>query len=243
MSSQFLNKTLGELVTSNPASARVFDTLGLDYCCGGRVTLADACAQRGIETQVACDMLANVESTSDQSQEAETKWAERSLTELADHIESTHHAYLKGELPRLAILVTKVAAVHGEWAPWLRDLAETYNQFIVEMECHTMKEERVLFPAIRAMESSRSCPNQFQTIKNPIAVMEQEHESAGRALARMRELSNGFTPPADACNSFRAMLAGLAELESDTHRHVHKENSILFPRAASLEAELCSRAL
>jgi regulator of cell morphogenesis and NO signaling len=165
-------------------------------------------------------------------------WSKATLTELSNHIEQTHHNYLKRELPRLRMMVRKVAAVHGSHSPWLLDLQSTFEGFANEMEQHTMKEEQVLFPLIRGLEGGPSGPNGRYAggVLGPIQVMEAEHEQAGAALAKMRKISNDYVPPMEACNTFRATLAGLEELEAETHRHVHKENSILFPRAAELEA-------
>jgi regulator of cell morphogenesis and NO signaling len=164
------------------------------------------------------------------------------MTELADHIEQAHHAYLKRELPRLGAMVRKVAAVHGAHFPWLLELNAVFASFAAEMDAHTLKEDQVLFPMIRELDCGRLASSDHcgGSVANPIHVMMHEHDDAGRALARMRELSNGYAPPPDACNTFRAMLDGLAALEADTHRHVHKENSILFPKAAAAEARLQS---
>jgi regulator of cell morphogenesis and NO signaling len=137
-------------------------------------------------------------------------------------------------------LVRKVAAVHGSHLPWLLELHGVFASFASEMEAHTRKEEQVLFPTIRRLESGQviAMDRCGGTVTNPIRVMEQEHEDAGRALAVIRQLCSDFVPPREACNTFRAMLCGLSELEGDMHRHVHKENSILFPRAAAMEASL-----
>lgn len=230
-----IDTTVGELVTQRPGRSRVFEQLGIDFCCGGKKSLADACAAKGLDADTVLTTLLAAEANTSSD---ETDWSRASLTALADHIEQTHHAYLRRELPRLGTMIRKVAAVHGDRYPWMLEIDGVYVSFAAEMEAHMLKEEQMLFPLIRRLErddSEATAGIRRAGISDPIQVMEHEHDDAGRALMRMRELSNGFTPPPDACNTFRAALDGLAELEQDTHRHVHKENSILFPRALELE--------
>jgi regulator of cell morphogenesis and NO signaling len=165
-----------------------------------------------------------------------------SLTELADHIEQTHHTYLRSEFPRLDWLTRKVASVHGEHEPRLRQIRMTFLEFVQELSSHMMKEEQFLFPMLRRLEASKSSVAfHCGSLANPIGQMELEHQSAGSALERFRELSDGYNAPDWACNTFRAMLDALAHLERDMHQHVHKEENILFPRAIKLEAELAGR--
>lgn len=229
-----IETTVGELVARRPSRSRVFEKLGIDYCCGGKKPLSEACADKGIDAGTVLTILLAAE---EGAMSAEQNWASATLADLSRHIEQTHHVYLKRELSRLGAIVHKVAAVHGDHHPWLAEFERVYTRFATEMAAHMMKEEKVLFPLIRSLESGTPGPtaNCGHGVGNPIRVMEHEHDDAAQSLARMRELSAGFTPPADACNTFRAMLAGLGELEADTHRHVHKENNILFPRAIELE--------
>jgi regulator of cell morphogenesis and NO signaling len=162
------------------------------------------------------------------------------MTELADHIEQTHHAYLREELPRLTGLVGKIREVHGERHPKLVEVQRVFLGLRDELMMHMMKEEQVLFPMIRQMEASDNEPSfDCGSVDNPIRVMEHEHDNAGNALARLNELTGGYLPPADACNTYRATLSGLQELELDLHLHIHKENNILFPRASEREKLLC----
>jgi regulator of cell morphogenesis and NO signaling len=169
----------------------------------------------------------------------EPRYAEMGMAELADHIEGRHHAYLRAELPRIAAWTEKLASVHGVAHPWLFELRDTFAGMRAELEAHMFKEERILFPMVRELEGSQEAPVfHCGSVRNPISMMEHEHDDTGAALARMRELSSGFTPPPDACNTFRATMAALEELERDLHVHIHKENSILFPKAAAREAEL-----
>ena len=229
-----IETTVGELVARRPSRSRVFEKLGIDYCCGGKKPLAEACADKGIDAGTVLTILL---ATEEGAGSAERNWASATLAELSRHIEQTHHAFLKRELPRLGAIVRKVAAVHGGHHYWLLELESIYTRFAAEMQSHMMKEEQVLFPLIRSLESGQPGPTTAcgHGVDNPIRVMEHEHDDAARSLARMRELSADFNPPPDACNTFRAMLDGLRELEAETHRHVHKENSILFPRSLELE--------
>jgi regulator of cell morphogenesis and NO signaling len=167
-----------------------------------------------------------------------------SLSELANHIEQTHHAYLKSELPRLLTLADKVASAHGSKDPRLDAAKETLLAFAHELWNHMMKEEQILFPFVRRLEAT-DLPVDFHcgTIRNPIRQMEHEHQDAGAALARLRQLTDNYTPPDWACNTYRALLDALAYLERDMHQHIHKEDNVLFPRAIAREAELSQREL
>jgi len=160
------------------------------------------------------------------------------LTALADHIEATHHAYLRTELPRLCTLTSKVASVHGDKDVRLAAVRDTLAALAAEMGQHMLKEERILFPMIRQLDASESVPAfHCGSLANPIGQMELEHDQAGAALVQLRALTDGFNPPEWACNTYRAMLDALAHLEQDLHQHVHKENNILFPRAIELEIQ------
>jgi regulator of cell morphogenesis and NO signaling len=232
----FLQTTIGQLVTERPARARIFESFGIDYCCGGKKPLADAIREKALDEKAVLGVLAAFDA---QSPQAERDWSKATLTELADHIEETHHAYLKLELPRLEFLVNKVANRHGDHTPALIELAHVFNAFKAELESHMMKEEQVLFPICRQLDTATG-PQQFHcgSVENPIAMMVHEHDDAGRAMERMRALTNDYTAPIDACNTYRAMFDSLHQLEQDMHRHVHKENSILFPRTVEVEATL-----
>lgn len=221
--------TVGQWVTDKPARARVFERLGIDYCCGGRLPLADACAKKGLDPQIVVRELLDIAP----SIEPEIDWAAQGPAALAEHIEQTHHAYLKRELPRITALTTKVAAVHGPSRASLLEVRDVFASFAYEMTAHMTKEERVLFPWIKSLASGAAPAS--GGISNPIRMMMAEHDSSGEALARLRELTDNYTPPLDACNTYRAMIDALAQLESDTHTHVHKENNILFPMALKLE--------
>jgi regulator of cell morphogenesis and NO signaling len=232
-------KTVSDLVFERPSRSRVFEELGIDYCCGGGVSLAEACAGAGLDPG---EVIAELERREAGQEEDGAGLTSMGLGELVDHIVETHHAYLREELPRLSFLVNKVANAHGGAHPELLELREVFEGLRAELEEHTEKEERMLFPACRELEGAGSMPPlPFGTVKNPIAAMMAEHVEAGEGLGRIRELTRGYAVPEDACNTYRAMLDGLAELERDTHYHVFKENSILFPRAAAAEAVLATK--
>jgi regulator of cell morphogenesis and NO signaling len=229
--------TVGELVAQRPGRSRIFESLGIDYCCGGKRRLSEACLSKGLDADF---VLATLLATQRGGTSDQRSWASASLTELADHIEQTHHEFLKGELPRLATLVHKVAAVHGDRHPWMHAFEEEYDRFAAELGSHMNKEEQTIFPLIRRLERGESATtiDRGQAVEDSFDALELEHEDAGRSLARLHELSDGLTPPADACNTFRAMLDGVRELEVDLHEHVHEENNILFPKALELSRRL-----
>ncbi|MCA9291143.1 MAG: hemerythrin domain-containing protein, partial [Phycisphaerales bacterium] len=165
-----------------------------------------------------------------------------SLTDLADHIEREHHAYLRTELPRLDAMTEKVYRVHGAAEPRLGDVRRAFCAIRDELTTHMMKEERILFPMVRQLERSDGPVSlHCGTIAAPIRQMEAEHEHAGEALATIRTATDDFQPPEWACNTYRAMLDGLAQLERDMHAHVHKENNVLFPKALDRERQLQAR--
>jgi regulator of cell morphogenesis and NO signaling len=228
--------TVGQLVTERPNRSHVFERWGIDYCCGGNKPLAQACEEKGISLQAVLNELKRSDS---QASDEPMDWASASLGELADHIEATHHAYLRQELPRLTGLIEKVVQAHGQQHPELHQVQNIFQTLRAELESHTWKEENILFPMCRELDTAE-VPPRFHcgSIQNPIFVMEMEHDRAGEALRQLRTLTGGFIPPEDACNTYRAMLDALAHLEVDLHVHIHKENNILFPRAMEKEASL-----
>jgi regulator of cell morphogenesis and NO signaling len=236
MASSTLAETrVGKIVAQQPTVARIFEKHQIDYCCRGNTTLADACAQRKVDLD---EIITAIEQIENGSQSAtQTDWNEVTLTELADHIVETHHGFLTTELPRITGLTEKVNHAHGDRRPELAKVVSTFKLMREELESHMAKEEQILFPAIRLLESESSLPAfPFGSVANPISMMEHEHDDAGNALRRLRELTEDFTPPADACPTYRVMLESLENLEQDLHLHIHKENNILFPRAKELEA-------
>ena len=229
--------SIGDLVTAKPGRSRVFEKFGVDYCCRGKQTLEDACAADGKDLAAILAALSLFDAANESSEEPDCD--AMSLTELVDHLEATHHAYLKEEFQPLGELVEKVFGVHGGNFAWIGELRRNYRDLVMELTAHLEKEEVVLFPMIRELELSASKPNfHCGSVENPINVMEMEHDAAGLLLGSMRQLSSDYTPPAEACNSFRAMMERLEAMEYDIHRHIHKENSILHPKAKALEESL-----
>lgn len=223
-----LHDSLGNLVTAHPGGAAVFERYGLDYCCHGRTSLTDACSAAGLDPVTVMTAVVAAESAAEAAEHL--PYADMSPTELVDHIESTHHAYLHAELPRLIELTNKIAAVHGSRHPELQQVADLMVALHDDLEPHMAKEERVLFPLIRAMaDGDAAAADHCGGIANPIARMRVEHDAAGDLLLRLREVTNGYEVPADGCASYQAAYQGLARMEADTHLHIHKENNVLFP--------------
>ncbi len=225
---------VGDIVAAHPRLAGLFERVGIDYCCGGKRTLAQACAAQGLDPLAFAVLL---EATAKAPAGGPVVDAgAMTLSALADHIEQTHHDYLKEELPALVEKAERVAHKHGWRDPRLAAVAETMRALAEEMVGRMAKEEQILFPLVRELEQTGPGAGHGGSFANPIRLMEREHDGAGAAVARLRELTDGFTPAADACNTHRAMLAGFARLETDLHEHVHKENNVLFPRAWALQA-------
>jgi regulator of cell morphogenesis and NO signaling len=221
--------TVGEIVRAMPSRSRVFENLGIDYCCGGKKALADVCVAKGLDPATVVALLMALEGASDGT---DVNPDGMTLPELCDHIEQVHHGYLREELPRLDYMTRKVAAVHGDHEPRLREVRQVFESFQAEINAHTKEEEEITFPAIRRLASTGGTETAAAgNLRDGFAKLESEHESAGAALLRFKTLTDDFTPPEWACNTFRALYDGLAKLEKNTHQHVHKENNILFPRA------------
>ncbi|MBX3171163.1 MAG: iron-sulfur cluster repair di-iron protein [Candidatus Eremiobacteraeota bacterium] len=217
---------VADLVTHRPSLSRLMDRLGIDYCCHGRRSLSAACADKALDVKAVLEQIA--QSLEDP---AEKTLQDLNLTQLVEHIVSLHHDYLRECLPLLSRQVERVAAVHGSSHPELIEVRRIFHAFSSEMLEHMAKEEQILFPAICRLERDGHTQVPLQRI---IGVMETEHGQSGDALAQLRELTRGYAPPEGACTTYRSMLSGLAELEEDTHLHVHAENHILFPRALQL---------
>lgn len=235
-------QTVRDIATENPAAVRVFEKYGIDYCCGGRVPLAEACANKGLNVD---EVLASLEATASPSDTGEKDWSRESLAGLAAYIVDTHHAYVTREVPRLNALAAKVVSRHGDSREELPAIQSKIAELGEEMIAHQGKEEVVLFPYIGKFERyaagngpiPRNC---FGSVSHPIAMMTKDHDFAGELMAQIRKLSQDYTPPASACPTFRAFYADLLEFEKDLHRHIHLENNILFPRALALEASTAS---
>jgi regulator of cell morphogenesis and NO signaling len=232
-------KTVREIAVENPASIRVFETLGIDYCCGGKKSLADACSHADIDVDRLLDLLSKADLESNTPVSAE--WSGKPLRDLIAHIVLNHHGYVRRETPRIESLLSKVVSKHGSARPELLQIEQLFTAIGQELSTHILKEEQVLFPYIERMEQAALKneyplpPAFFGSVKRPIANMMAEHDDAGALLSRIRKLSDGYKAPGGACPTFLALYRGLEEFERDLHHHVHLENNILFPRAVEME--------
>ena len=232
-------KTVRELALENPSATRVFEKLGIDYCCGGKQSLEQACHTANLPIEQVLDSLEAAELAA-HSAIKDRDWQREPLGDLVTHITSTHHKYTREELARLGLLFDKVCSVHGKNHPELLNVQGSFRGLAQELTMHMMKEEMVLFPYIVRMEEAviqnePVLPPPFGSVENPVSMMMDEHDSAGDALRAMREASSGYAPPPDACVSYQTLYKALAEFEADLHQHIHLENNILFPRAIAME--------
>jgi regulator of cell morphogenesis and NO signaling len=223
--------TVGEIVRAFPARSRVFENLGIDYCCGGKKPLAEVCQKKGLDPATVVAMLTALDGTSGITQDDPDTL---SLSELCDHIERVHHGYLREELPRLDFMTQKVAAVHGDSEPRLVELRRVFETFNEKVAAHTKEEDESVFPAIRKLETAGGDKSVASRLAGEFGKLEAEHEKAGAALGQFKELTDSYTPPEWACNTLRALYDGLARLEKDMHQHVQEENNVLFPKALAM---------
>ena len=236
-----VNQTVREIAINNPATVRVFETLGIDYCCGGKRAISEACERANVPLEKLLKLLAELGPEAVSLEEK--AWGNASFRDLIGHIVSTHHAYVRGESPRLEALLDKVVNRHGADHPELGSIRDLFLALHQEMITHMFKEEHVLFPFLQQMEAAFSAgeplpPACFDSVGTPIARMLADHDDAGALLAKMRALSGDFQAPAGACPSYLGLYHGLQEFERDLHLHVHLENNILFPRALEMDQAL-----
>jgi regulator of cell morphogenesis and NO signaling len=240
---EFYTKTIREIAVEFPQTTRVFEEFKIDYCCGGRRPLAEACAEMGLDETLVRQRIESVLGGGEDA-EKQTDFPEHKRpAELIDHIVAIHHIFTRNEIARLTPLMEKVRRKHGEQHPELRDIEAVFSALADELLAHMRKEEMVLFPYIKVLAAvvSTSIPiaePPFRTVQNPVRMMMTEHDAAGEMLVKVRALSNDFTPPDGACPSYRALYYGLEELERDLHRHIHLENNVLFPQAVELEQKV-----
>jgi len=232
--------TVGAIVAKDIRNAEVFKKHGIDFCCGGKQTLKQACADAGIREQQILDELKQSEFQSAVPSMNFNSW---SLDFLTTYIINTHHAFVKSNIVLIHEIAEKVSLRHGETHPETIELAAVFNELANEMTHHMMKEEQILFPYINDLASLQKdhkqlAQSRFGSIQNPIRMMENEHEMAGNHLETISKLTNNFNPPADACTSFCLLYNKFKEFDGDLHQHVHLENNILFPKALELEQQL-----
>jgi len=230
--------TVAEIAATSLAAVRVFEKYGIDYCCGGKRPLVDVCREKGHDAAV---VQAELDAALADAPAQARDWNTAPLADLVHHIVTTHHEYLRLELPAIQVRLDKVYRVYNQrYGPTLTGLPEVYQGLRTELEQHIQKEEMMLFPAIVANEIAATTgrpapPTCFGTVAAPINMMEVEHENAGAALVKIREITRNFELPEYACVTFRALMSSLDELERDLHLHIHLENNILFPRAQRME--------
>ena len=234
-----IDKTVRELALENPASTRVFESFGIDYCCGGSRSLSEACLSADLSIDEVLESLAKA-GEADLARHDQRDWQIEPLAALIEHIQSTHHKYTRQEIARLGPLFEKVCSVHSSNHPELVGIRDVFRNLAEELSAHMMKEEMVLFPYIARMEAAVTGQETiarapFGSVQNPVSMMEHEHDSAGNALRAMRDQSNGYSAPAGACVSYQTLYGALATFEADLHQHIHLENNILFPRAVAIE--------
>jgi regulator of cell morphogenesis and NO signaling len=231
--------TVAEMAANSLAAVRVFEKFGIDYCCGGKSPLANVCSEEGYDLEL---VQSELDTALAVAGTPEWDWNTTPLAELIDHIVDTHHEYLRRELPAQQARLDKVYRGYNErYGPTLTGLPEVCAGLRGELEMHMRKEEIILFPAIAAAEAAVNAgkplpQTPFGTLVNPIYMMEAEHEIAGEAVAKIREITRDFALPEYACVTYRALMSGFDELERDLHLHIHLENNILFPRAEKVEA-------
>lgn len=234
------DETLGQIAAKDLRKAQVFKKYGLDFCCGGKKTVKEACAEKGLD-------VTKIEQELQQADRMPSSrplpYADWSLDFLADYIVNTHHSYVKKNLPDLKAYADKVMRVHGNAHPELLRVNQLVHEVYNELTAHLVKEEQVLFPYVKELVAAKGNTAtmhaaHFGTVQNPINMMEMEHEVVGKNLAEIREITNNFTLPDDACASYSLLYRMLDEFEEDLHLHVHLENNILFPQAIELEKKI-----
>jgi len=231
------DETLGQIAAKDVRKAEIFKKYGLDFCCGGKKTVKKACAEKGLD-------VTKIEQELQQAVKVFTfrpiPYNEWALDFLSDYIVNTHHSYIKKTLPELVSYATKVAGVHGKQHPELYKIKSLVDDVNTELSGHMVKEEKLLFPYIKALVLANAKEQTLQaahfgTVQNPIQLMETEHELVGKNLDDIRVLSKNYSVPEDGCASYSLLYKMLDEFESDLHLHIHLENNILFPKALEVE--------
>ena len=230
------NQTIGDLVAQDYRTAEVFEKYGIDFCCGGKVTLAAACREREVDM---AELLRDLEQAAHQPIDRSQNYAAWELPFLADYIVNTHHAYLKENTGSIAAYAHKIAEVHGAHHPEVIEIAAIFDRIAADLELHLREEEQVLFPAIRklselAKAGSARYSGDMQAIRASLKTLSHEHDEIGAAIHAIRHLAKDYAIPGDVCNTFMVTYRKLKEFEDDLHKHVHLENNILFLKAAEL---------
>lgn len=234
-----IEKPIGQIVADDYRTAQIFKNHKIDFCCQGNRSIQEAAAKQKLDAQILIDEITSLQQ---ETQEGTVEFKTWPLDLLADYIEKKHHRYVEEKIPVLKPYLEKLCKVHGDRHPELLEITTHFNKSAGELASHMKKEELILFPAVRKMVKAKETGTtlekpHFGTVKNPIQMMMIEHENEGERFRLIAELSNNYTPPEDACNTYRVTFALLQEFENDLHRHIHLENNILFPKAAELEKE------
>lgn len=233
-------ETLGEIATKDLRKAQVFKKYGIDFCCGGKKTVREACAEKGLDvTKVEQELQAADKMPASRP----IPYSDWSLDFLADYIVNTHHSYVSKALPDILTYAEKVKNVHGNQHPELLRINQLVKDVNAELTSHMVKEEKVLFPYIKALVAAQANvqplqATHFGTVQNPINMMEMEHEMVGKAMEEIREISQNYLLPSDGCASYSLLYKMLEEFEDDLHLHIHLENNILFPKALEIEKQI-----
>jgi regulator of cell morphogenesis and NO signaling len=233
-----VEQTIRDIVVGDIRAAPVLERFGIDFCCKGNRTLGEACRDLAVDPT---EVLTELTNACNRQAGATSSIAEWEVETLIEHIIRQHHGYVRRALPSITAHLAHLASAHGGKRPELRRIAATFEEVSAEMMQHMAKEEAVLFPYVeqvaRSVRRNQTPPRPvFGSVEEPVAMMEREHEHAGLAMARIRELSGGYQPPAGACATYVLTFRELEEFESDLHVHVHLENNILFPKARTLAA-------
>jgi regulator of cell morphogenesis and NO signaling len=227
---------IGELVAKDYRAATIFKKNNIDFCCNGNRTIENACIQKNLDADKMVEELNNLNQQAAQATNDYNSWP---LDLLADYIEKKHHRYVETRIPEIMPFLEKVVRVHGENHPELYEVEKLFKESAGELTAHLKKEELILFPYIRKMveaqQSGASVSSHFGTVQNPIRAMMAEHDTEGERFRQIAALTNDYTPPADACNTFRVTYGLIQEFENDLHLHIHLENNILFPKSILLE--------
>ena len=232
-------QTLASIVTQNHQAVPVFEKHNLDFCCKGKRTLSEACVEKGLPVEV---LLKELEAVTENEKQSQMPFTEMDAEQLIGYIIIHHHFYVKQSMPLIYSHLEKVAAKHGSRYPYMQKVFELFGMIKDEMTMHMQKEEMILFPRIKEIENlfNNNQPTNISDgyITGPVNVMEAEHEHAGKILDEIRQLTNNYTAPEDACTTFKVSLAELKEFEKDLHKHVHLENNLLFPKAEKMNLEI-----
>jgi len=233
----YVQLTLSQIVTINYRAAGVFERYSLDYCCKGNKSFSDACTEKNLN---AGEILAELQNTEVITENNYMRFSDWDLDFLVDYILNNHHKYIRNVIPIISAHAEKIASKHGDTYPEVVEINQIFSRVSKDLKQHLMKEEEILFPFIKYLVKSEKLGLKaerpyFGTIANPIKMMDAEHIDAGDSMFQIRKLTNNFNPPEGVCSTFKTYYKELKEFEEDLHKHVHLENSILFPKATLME--------